>query len=47
MPPNSACIRFPYVNKTEASQDKFEWNVNLHLNFFFLFLADDTILVLS
>lgn len=35
MSPNSACIWFPYVNKTEASQDKSEWNVSLHLKFFF------------
>lgn len=47
MSPDSACICFPYVNKTEASQDKFEWNANLHFNFFFLLQADDTILVLS
>lgn len=46
MSPNSACICFPYVNKTEASQDKSEWNVNLLFKIF-LFVADDTILALS
>ena len=38
---------FPRANRTEAARDTFEWDVNLHLIFFFLFLADDTILVLS
>lgn len=48
MSPNTACICFPYVNKAEAAQDELEWNVNLHFIYlFFLFLADDTILVLS
>lgn len=47
MSPNTVCICFPYVNKTEASRDESEWNANLHFIFFSLFLADDTILVLS
>lgn len=37
MSPSNACICFPYLYKTEASQDKFEWNVNLHFNFFVSF----------